>query len=708
MIHKLHAVLQEALYTRLAVTGKRLTDIDTMKLDTQSKVVLLRWLIVCRKFDEAVTVLQGLSTQTLPSSLGEEIFSAQLRLFLLDIAPQPASNNSLSHVRWAAVQQRNNTDIAYPTSVDALYITLDSRKKPMAVLSINCPACRTNITVSLRSDIVPFGAAKGTWICPHCLALRTWDADSAKQDCIRQYASIIKDMPRNAQGKLSDVDACQAYILAQKLHPLLHITLEGIPVVQQPVSPDYIVPYACLPHQALLEYLRVSKKETKHEEKIKFSNKNEYIQHLTEKLQAYPFNESVVTELQKCASSPFYKEFYARYLQCIQKNAMPHQHRKRRQQHDTSPMRLTFFAGADNLRVLRLALTAKAAGCNVQVIIQSSVALEAYDCFDSVVYFTNIFTDLQRITEEIDNFNTDCVHAVIQMHVNLLLVALLLAVDVPVIGDAYDMVNIQYKDSAVTHLPHEKRLERLWLTDIAGLCMRAPYLGLIKKAGLKIGRIPAATVYDPLIPEWCNFPQKLRDSDGKFHIMVFGFYRNPAQDTESIEQLLPYLAACNVHVHVIIICNANNILATLHKKFLQKYDCITYHDKMSYPDYTKLLGSMDMLLECHNTPYCPIEAMGYTPNSTPFHFPNKNCDCIENNVLRYVPECMKYSKWLCRKADIGVENSDIEIFNTQFWKNIVYRQHISPNIHLQNVTKMASNTRGRLLNLYSKVIFHTV
>lgn len=707
MREKLYTILQEALHTRLTVTGKRLANIDFMQLDTDSRIAMARWLIVCRYFSESLSILQSLAVETLPAPLQEYLFSIQLRLWLLNIVPDPPYNTTFCCVRWVTAQQRSNTDIAYPTSIAAIYITQDRRKELLPVLSIPCPACQTSLEISLRSDIIPFGTAQGTWICPHCLALRDWNADSIKQDCVRQYAAIIQNMPRNTQGKLSDVDAWQAYILAQKLRPLLHIALEGIPF-KKSTTPDYIVPYACLPHQALLEYIRVSAKKAPHEEKRVFFNKSDYIQYLTEVLQANPFNESVVLELQKTLSTPFYKEFYTKYLQCIQQDAIPPRHVKKRSQHDTRPLRISFFAGADNQRILRLALTAKTAGYSVQVIIQTSTPLEAYAEFDSVIYFESIFVDMQRIAEAIESFDADCVHAVIQMHVNLLLVALLLTVKVPVIGDAYDMVNVQYQDFVLAHLPYEKRLERLWLEDIDGLCMRAPYLGLMKKAGIRPKRIPVATVYDPLIPERCHFPQKLRESDGKFHIMVLGFHRAPAEDTESIEQLLPYLVSCNVQVHMLIVRNPDNIISTLHKQYLQKYNCITYHDKMPYPAYMQLLGSMDMLMECQNALNCPIEVMGYTPSSVPFHFPNKNCDCIENNVIRYIPECMTYSKWFCNRAGIGVKNSDIEVYTTHFWKNIIHNKSIDREQYKKNIIDICEYTNNRLLNLYKKSLYTQV
>lgn len=700
MIQKLRTILEEALHTRRSVTGKRLDDIDFMQLNIEAKTIMIRWLIICRKFNEALSALHSLSPEALPAPLPKEIFAAHMRLWLLHIAPPPSKDTSSFQTRWVTAQQRSNVDIAYPTAIDAIFITLDVRQEVLPVFSIHCPACHNNLEVSLRSDIIPFGATKGTWICPHCLALRDWNADSIKQDCVRQYAAIIQDMPRNAQGKLSDVDSWQAYILAQKLRPLLHITLEGIPSAQQPASPDYVVPHSCLPQQVLLEYIRMSEKGIKHH-----AGTQGYIRQLTEILQSNPFNESVITELHKLSSTPFYKQFYTSYLQCIREDSIPHLHKKKRQQHDTRPKRITFFSGADNPRILRLAQTAKAAGCIVQIIIQSSAPLEGYDDFDSIIHFDNIFTDLKRITEEIDNFDADCVHAVIQMHVNLLLVALLLVTKVPVIGDAYDMVNIQYKDSAVTHLPYEKRLERLWLASVSGLCMRAPYLGLIKKAGIKMGRIPAATVYDPLIPERCRFPQKLRETDGKIHIMTFGFFRKPEEDTESIQQLLPYLASCNVQVHIIMTRNSDNSIGMMHKEYLQNYDCITYHDKLPYAAYIQLLGSMDMLMECQNTLYCPIERMGYTANTVPFHFPNKNCDCIENDVIRYVPECMLFSKWLCRKAGIAVDNKDTEIYSEKFWKNIVHSPKKTKQEYLQNIVKMAAYTQKKLIKIYNKVIF---
>jgi hypothetical protein len=336
------------------------------------------------------------------------------------------------------------------------------------------------------------------------------------------------------------------------------------------------------------------------------------------------------------------------------------------------PLRVTFVAGVGDMRVIRLAAAAQSAGIKTQLIIRQTTPFRDdmvhTEFFERVVWLDNWSWpwEVDSFQKNILEFNTDIIHCCMQLDANALAVYLLAICPLPLVGDAYDMVNVQYTphdNFTKSWYPTQSALEQIWYRNVDGICFRSPYFSIMKRYRI----LPKNNCKITIVPEpLLSINNYYKTSTDSKNILLSPFTDNIEQEIELIGDALK---GTNINCYVIPIDITKNI------KFNERFTII---GQMTYRKYCDFLNTIDAYIQL------PRKLSLYHPRvkkeNAYLIWRNNWCDVIERGKHLFIPECYKFVFNYFKETQlVHFFGSDDPISN-EFWNkkinNILQCQNI--------------------------------
>lgn len=218
MHSSLYPILENAPQSLLADTAQRLLALDYTVLSLDERVQCLYWLVVCGEYVRAVRLAQDLWGAELSSEQQGKVYAAFVRCS----APDPTFivSSGVPLARWLNMRHKLGQEYLYPSEIRDITFSFDAQQKPCIHFKFVCLACNSTVTVTSKSDFLPYREKKVShWVCPHCLALCEYDPVKVRQSIFSLYDSFFQSLPRDADGFLSESDAALALLGAFALRP---------------------------------------------------------------------------------------------------------------------------------------------------------------------------------------------------------------------------------------------------------------------------------------------------------------------------------------------------------------------------------------------------------------------------------------------------------------------------------------------------------
>jgi len=395
-----------------------------------------------------------------------------------------------------------------------------------------------------------------------------------------------------------------------------------------------------------------------------------------------------------CSDSPLHKKTYLAYAQALEGACISPPPLLRATLHPgTRPLRVTFIADYVSPRVTRHMACAKHGGMTVQGIFKEGPApyTTLEPCFyDTLTYYKNSSQDLDAIIQEITTFDADIVHMPTHLHVNETALALTCSLPFPLVGDAYDLLNIIFNKETVikNYFEAQLNLECGWFRNVDGLCMRSRVIQFANRSGML--RKGTGAIY---FPEVCfentlNHT-RLSDCDGKVHCIITGTMDYTFG--ECLSQLAPYIKDTNTIIHIVPTYYEKGTKNPQVEKIcqaLEKYSFFHFHNTMPHDQYSIFLGTMDILIDgiFIELPIYDREKTGESQAAI-YSMGNRICDALEQDVLIMVSPLYKDRARLATVAHRAIIVRRNELLSTPFWRD------------LQTKVKMALQTQMNLEKL---------
>lgn len=103
----------------------------------------------------------------------------------------------------------------------------NSEMRPQLAVKDQCPCCGYEYTFYSKGPRLPWsGFPDDRWLCPRCLAQRTWDKDLAKADALAFFQEYTARLPEK-NHRLTPASEQLASILAQSLTPVACVRIGG-------------------------------------------------------------------------------------------------------------------------------------------------------------------------------------------------------------------------------------------------------------------------------------------------------------------------------------------------------------------------------------------------------------------------------------------------------------------------------------------------
>jgi hypothetical protein len=354
-------------------------------------------------------------------------------------------------------------------------------------------------------------------------------------------------------------------------------------------------------------------------------------------------------------------------------------------------LKVTFVAGCGDMRVTRIAAAAKAAGMKVQLIVRrknilcDSMIDERY--FDNIVWIDMWPQELGKTITAIEEFGSHIVHCHMWLTCNNIALWLLCSCSTPVVCDAYDMVNIQYKICEKTKhwLPTQRSLEKIWLQSADGICFRAIYKRILHSGDIQFKNgCRFLNFAEPLILDDKMIPMH----DTK-RMKILSMYNHP-----SCEQDLRRLDGSQCGLEFVVI----RCWATLHSYVppgMQTYE------PLAYADYTSVINECVGYLELPSS----LEAIPdrYNKDNLKYFRANRHADCLERGLVLFLPKYWEYPFMYYKGSNRAFTYSPGEICSGNFSRILAERLHAASRVPAK-LTPYGEHRQGvRLKNFYRRL-----
>lgn len=372
-------------------------------------------------------------------------------------------------------------------------------------------------------------------------------------------------------------------------------------------------------------------------------------------------------------------------------------------------MKITFFITRLDMRVLRMALAAKEAGIVLQLFSFNKVEpllVPVPQPFSDIVYYENA-QGIQKLIGKATDFGSELVHAFASCNTNANLVHLCHYCKLPIVGDAYDMMNVQYVQNIYnTGLMNNIATERQWLDKVDALCLRSRYVKLLKSAQLYHVGKNVMYLPEPYEPRLAVDRVKLSSKSGGTHILFMIDHSLADGDAHYFVKMIRSAQEANIYFHILE-WPSIKVPARLKDYFEKKFPNIFIHEFMDFNKYIELVARMDIITQ--NTDfYACLNKNGaygtYRLDAAPYFFANKVNEALECNALYMVPEFFKAQGDYALKGGRGLVFGQCDLTNEAFWKGLAERV---PAMTQKPVTghHISTGYQGkRLLRFYEKVI----
>lgn len=359
------------------------------------------------------------------------------------------------------------------------------------------------------------------------------------------------------------------------------------------------------------------------------------------------------------------------------------------------PLRVTFVAGMGDMRVMRIAYAAQSAGIKVQLIIERGEEhrnnVVRPDFFDSVFWIHNLFHNIDVVVVAINNFKSQLVHCFMQCNYNHAAVLLKLNCKLPIIGDAYDMVAVQYNlNSPVIQdwLRQSAEYEKIWYPIVDGICFRSPY----KKFMTKQNIMPKQNAEIIHLPEPIMLPiqEKISKPNQSKKILLY-LHRIHEHHIKKLEPIIDFFHGIEFYC-----IDLNNF------KTKYKNKRIKFIPKMDYNNWILFLKQIDAYVL---TPMIHADLFGYKDN-LPDQFSNRFVDILNNNVKLVVPDSLRYAKNIFKKTNYAIVYEEDDFLSIESWKVLLKKVY---NPTLPNMDYIGHIESGqKLKRFYQKICERTM
>lgn len=326
------------------------------------------------------------------------------------------------------------------------------------------------------------------------------------------------------------------------------------------------------------------------------------------------------------------------------------------------PLRVTFVAGVGDMRVVRLAAAAQSVGIKVQLVIRRTPPHrdEMVDghsqYFENIVWFEHWPGDLDKCLEAIHAFGSHLVHCHMQLDFNQAGVWLLAACDLPIVGDAYDMVNVQanleHPDVKKLALP-QVAWEKVWYQNAEGICFRSPYRKYMERKGIFF-RKDAHFVHapEPVVTERLFAGNK---EDVVCNIMLFYWY---AGSKTFFNRIKKCILSDNLKLFTINLQCIDGLPASVSSLPVCPY--IEWIGWLQRSDAYVLVPVNDELSDVPRYTNIPIQDS----------FANRVIDVLENGAILVLPDDWRYKKNLLKKTSRVLVISAEDLSKSEFWASL--------------------------------------
>lgn len=370
-------------------------------------------------------------------------------------------------------------------------------------------------------------------------------------------------------------------------------------------------------------------------------------------------------------------------------------------------MNITFYSNRLDMRISRLALAAKEAGIALQLIVSDSAEpwqLSVPSPFSSVITYTQT-TPLHVLMQHMHNFGTDLIHAFANYSANAHLSALSHQCPLPIVGDAYDMLNSQYASKAMPEsFPTQLLLEQQWLAQIDGLCLRSRYAKLLQKAGCYHVGKQVIFMPEPCEPSLARARKKFSRHGGT-HILFMLDYTLAKGIAGYFIDILRACQDFDIYWHILEWPEIK-VPEKFKEYFAKKFPNVVYHDYMKTEQYMELMSRVDIATQNLDFHFHALigSYMQYRLDAAPYFFSNKINETIECDSIYMIPDYFRAQAEYAQKGRRGISVGPGELVNKDFWRTLSQRVseiHTEP----QNFSKISTQYQGqRLRRFYEKVI----
>lgn len=412
---------------------------------------------------------------------------------------------------------------------------------------------------------------------------------------------------------------------------------------------------------------------------------------LWERISHEPLHGGYALLLSKLGTAPK-KDWCCRYAVALLTGSYDRSHVRRPYLSESEPLRVTFVAGMCDMRVMRLAAAAQSAGVKVQLVVLHSNRDDMFcpQYFEQVVWIDAWPQDLEKTLQAIQDFGSHLVHCHMQLNFNQGAMWLLASCPLPIIGDAYDMVNVQYNpdypDSCEWY-PIQSELEKIWYRSVEGVCFRSPYRASMKKRRIEMrASAPYIHLPEPLVKASCTSQKSFKQTS--YNIFLPYWRRETDEDFKRLEKFIKNFP-CELFV-IDYLDNPSHLSAEYHPVA-----------PMKYAEYKKFLDKIDIVLMLPTT---HVKNDFLITEEIKGNHGNKYTEFFEKNILLLEPEYYKYiCNYYCKTNLLISYNAD-EIFTESFWGAVLKKKerlNIVDNID----TRYFEEFQGQRLSVFYENFF---
>lgn len=362
-------------------------------------------------------------------------------------------------------------------------------------------------------------------------------------------------------------------------------------------------------------------------------------------------------------------------------------------------MHITFLSSRIDMRIMRLAYAAKAVDIKLHLCVQDctvSPGMFELNVFDKISLYTNLYSQINHILQEVYDFESALIHCFVSVEYNQDAVLLVKRCGIPVIGDAYDMINTQYTpechEYAKWPTPQQAALEKYWVERVDGICFRSPYLRFLKEKQINPkDDCIFAHIAEPVISKkYNNFCKKVDRNN--FSIYLGYWFDAFSDEFNSIEKYC--------------IPTSYNFYALPYPVFVNKLsppEYVKLYQNMPYTIYIKFIKKFDMTIL---TPFKEKDQDCLYPGMTRYIFSNSVVDLIETGKAVFIPKWRLYMRSLFSKLNRVIFFDPEEIYTHKFWTELPGRVQ-SVLEKPEDISSVDENSAGaRMKKFYIEVLRH--